>query len=1062
MFSISYNFRFFAAMTLGMSIAWNLTGMINAGCLEPDQVRLKIEDKKLQIDYQYRRPDGMTIEEFRYYLRTEAGHDLPISLLADRAQSDLPLKQASGRVSFSIPAAFLASGSYHLVVKVKVRQEQEKPFLKSDGWTAMIKLKNFVGKNVEIRSRVRLIEGDQGLWFMARTQPDLGPAANKWKFYFLSGGAKMNAGKSFQTHNWSTERAYVEHAYPYTAGGWHSYVFRCSGNRIEGVLDDTVKVEMTDPANTYSEGGVGIRMGFASCYFDDLVVKDLQTGSNVFDWTSGAGKFSSDWEVLKGNWTVEKGYVETEEIVLGRISVPVQTNIPAPEVKLKPHQGDWQLTVNGTPVVPLLFSSGETEIAPFKDSTARLLRDLYQSGIRLYAPIVSVAADKTGEPDLRDMDDLMNLITLICPDAYIVLRVYLLPPPDLPEAEKTLVTRRPGDTSDTPRDAAGIGKFNASLASEHYRRYAPRALTKVIAHIRSRSYGERVAGMLLAGAGYEGDWGHPNACYGLYMDACPAQNRRFTDFLRTKYKTEEELRKAWDDPAANFTNLPLPGVEDRTVADLAGFRDPAKTGSSRRVSDFLDMYCEQNIAMVKPLFDVVSEHDPDKLYGRFGGLGTCNKAWAGIQLYSAYRHDLLDLSHPGLSFLTGCLGYGDRMAGGTSIYTVQAWESVRRHGKMVVGEADIHTHVATNGEKNVTQTIASMRREFAHTVLIGRQGLWYYDMAYSGPWYEDPLLHDELRKQMDVGKAGLPLVHRSAAEVLVIQDNRSLRYFATSPQPLKKGQDVRLPWAMYAHHQVHQNIESMTRSGVSMDFIVPDDLNAMPPYKLSIFPTQFYCDEKMRQGIHERLKKEGGVCFFFTAAGLLDEHGADLQNMEKLLGMKIKYDGPAALKARSVKENSPILQYLPEGVELDNGEAEWYRFYVDDPEATPLARYADGKVAMAVKKYGRGFMVYSGLPVTAPAVYQAVAKFAGVHIYSSSGDAFFADNQFVMIHTKTGGVKQIFLPRKSSKIIEVFSGENAGRNTGQITVELPAKHTAVYYIGDDPEFINAITAISRK
>ncbi len=1049
--------------TIMIAIVVCLSAHASAGNIKTEQVHLELVKDRLDISYQFQRPAGMDITEVGYYLRTESKNDLPISFLADAAVVDSPMTATTGRVSFSIPAKYLASGNYQVILKAKVPTETGKTFLKSNGWNAMLTLNDYSGKDVEIRARILPIEGVPGLWFFARAQDGLGPNPNQFKFYFLSVGGKLNVGKSFQTQVWSTKRSYaaVEN---YVDDMWHSYVFRCVGNRIEAELDGRKMLEMLDPDDPYKEGTVGLRMGYASCYLGDFTVKDLQSDKIVFDLNSTTKPLSESWHTLKGEWALEKGYLAFDETVLGSFTVSEQANIPRPIVKLKPADDAMQLTINGTPFLPLLLSPGETEFDAFKPSTSVYLKNTFKAGIKLYAPILFLGYDEsTKGPKLKAMDDLMSQMLLACPDAYFVVRTYLVPPPDMPEAEKTLVTRRPGDLSDTPSDVAGIGKFNASLASNHYREYATRALRELIAHMRAQPYSERFIGLLLAGAGYEGNWGQPNGNYGLWMDACAAQERRFSVFLKAKYGTEEALRIAWGDGKASLASPPLPGLEDRTVSDVAGFRDPVKTGRSRWISDFLDMYCEQNIEVAKPFFDTVQRDDPDTFYGRFGGpVGTCSKAWAGIQLYSSYRYDLLELTNPGVTFIAGCLGYADRMAGGTSVYTVQAWESIRRHGKLALGEADINTHMAAKGEKSCEDTIASMRREFAHTVLIGRQAMWYFDMAYSGPWYDDPPLIDEMGRQTRIGEAALKLEHRSVADVLVVQDNRSLRYFSSSPSPIAKGQGIGMPWALYAHHQVHVNVESMSRSGAQMDFILSDDFGAMPRYKLNIFPTQFYCDTGMRENIHKRLNDEGGVCFFFTAAGLLNEKGAGLANMEDLLGMNVKFDGPSTLNASSIPGEHPIARELGKGVELEDGKTQWYRFFVDDKEAIPLALYADGKVAMAIKKYGKGFVVYSGIPVISPAVYRAVARFAGSHIYSASDDSFFADNQFVSIHTKSGGAKRIQLPKNCHEVVELFTGNRIPCENGQIAVTLPEKHTDVYYMGDDSEFLAALKRIAAK
>ena len=141
--------------------------------------------------------------------------------------------------------------------------------------------------------------------------------------------------------------------------------------------------------------------------------------------------------------------------------------------------------------------------------------------------------------------------------------------------------------------------------------------------------------------------------------------------------------------------------------------------------------------------------------------------------------------------------------------------------------------------------------------------------------------------------------------------------------------------------------------------------------------------------------------------------------------------------------------------------ASWHRFYLDDPAAEILARYADGKPAMAVKRLGKGAIVYSAVPLTLPQMYRNIARYAGVHLYLDTDDALYADGDFVMIHTLTAGAKQVRLRQPAAEIREVFTGETAGRNTAEFTVNLPSKHTAVYYVGADPAFLQRLAQVKR-
>ena len=129
---------------------------------------------------------------------------------------------------------------------------------------------------------------------------------------------------------------------------------------------------------------------------------------------------------------------------------------------------------------------------------------------------------------------------------------------------------------------------------------------------------------------------------------------------------------------------------------------------------------------------------------------------------------------------------------------------------------------------------------------------------------------------------------------------------------------------------------------------------------------------------------------------------------------------------------------------IGNPNTHHFRYVIDDPQATPLARYADGEVAAAMIPWGRGRIILSAVPAASPALYKLAAKLAGVHLYSDTDDALYASGEFLTIHTREAGLKRLRLPSKVARITELFTGEVIAQNVSELTVSLPAKATAVY------------------
>jgi hypothetical protein len=739
-------------------------------------------------------------------------------------------------------------------------------------------------------------------------------------------------------------------------------------------------------------------------------------------------------------------------------------------VQLARSDSGLALTINGKRHLPLIMAfarthymaRGKPDFDYERDVVYDQMRRVYDAGIRLYDPCMpEIGWGPDGVFDYGNFDTVMRRLVEVMPEAYFILRV-IIPPPPLPKDEQIQVSRRPGDTS----DAKACQVFDQiSLFSETYRAYVPGAMTKIMSHLAALPEARRIIGTVICGAGFEWNWGNPGGNWGLVMDICPAVTREFGRFLENKYGTVEALRAAWGDPAADFTNPPLPGIEERTLSDIGGFRDPSQP-RSRWIQDFLDCYNDHPTRVLTTIFDRVApsadppirnsrlttgdsratihdspftihdSHFPPPLFHGVFHLATMNTAYSGVQTMPGEFNPVLE--HPALGFVTCCLSYCDRKAGGVSVYMNTAGKSLALHDKLSIGEADIRPGTANDpwNEASIEDGVASMRREFAAMLLCQRQGIWYFDMP--GGWFDRPELLAELARQQQAGQALLDVPHTNVAETLVVFENRSWKYFGLADHKL----ELKTVWSggnqQILSDMTQDNIELIQRLGAPNDAIVAEDFchPELGDYKFLIFPFSFLCEPAMRAEIHRRVEA-GATALFLYAAGLVDGETASLQNMERLLGMKVRVDGPGVLVA--------TLDEAPNGARMiGNPKTEHFRYVIDDPGATPLAHYADGAVAAAMVPRGTGRIILSAVPAAPVALYKLAAKLAGVHLYSETDDALYASGEFLVIHTREAGKKRLHFPRVVSQVTDVFSGEVIARDVTEITVDLPAKCTAVY------------------
>ena len=75
-----------------------------------------------------------------------------------------------------------------------------------------------------------------------------------------------------------------------------------------------------------------------------------------------------------------------------------------------------------------------------------------------------------------------------------------------------------------------------------------------------------------------------------------------------------------------------------------------------------------------------------------------------------------------------------------------------------------------------------------------------------------------------------------------------------------------------------------------------------------------------------------------------------------------------------------------------------------------------------------------------------LAKEAGVHLYTPPGNAVWSSDEFLMIHRKDAAEVPVHLPRKATRITELFSGRIAAENTAAFTEHFPDSGTRLYFL----------------
>ncbi len=1037
--------------------------------VEPGPV--KVVNGIADIRFDYTRTPGVTVQEVRFDLvGSNHTYDMSAALSEDvvaRLRYD-----ASGKVRFPLTVRYLPEDTYTGRLSLRVVDHTGNGTLMGGG-SIMTKAPVKQG-DYTFSYRWCSLTGGHNAMVRIQGMPDSSPRT--WDFYFTQAGG--NKLKLMRVRSTPKGRFWEGLATIVMDGveprQWHTMEITCKGNRITATVDGKHTVSYQDKDNLYKTGGVGFWLGEGSTAIDDVKLTTLEDGKVLLEDDFRGDKVKDHWRVFAGSWRVTPGglhFPPARDLAPFKVDHGGRT-FDFPHTEIRRENDANPVYVDGHRLLPMMLSFSAIHKAPTRAASYALPRRASLAGMPVLVPTMAdfIKLDKDGKLDFTQFDHVMTRLVTACPDSYILPRLSLPTPPVVPRGERLEMAHGIGQPYDKDSKASAMRRFCPfSTASESYRQYVLSKIDELLEHVRRQPYGPRILGMTICGAGYEGNWGQPSGPYGSIVDISPAMRQAFGEFLREKYGDEAALRKAWNDPDASM-DLPVPpNIQERTEADYLGFRHPTNP-ARQKVRDWKAFYgsCVSRRILL-PLFDRINELAPNTFMGRFGlfVMPTSRSTFDGGVLSRgrpAWEDRASSLSsHPAIKFIVGCMT-GSRRAGGESIYTNAVWESARLHGKVAMAEADIRTVQSWQSHRrNPTyyESLQVMRREFAHAIVTRRMALWYFDMQIG--WFDHPAFNAEVAAQAALGRRVLEMPHRNVSETALVYASTGMAgWVGWLDKPLSPGEDVPRDTWEFTGDVVRGTFNTVTRVATARDLIRASDLlhPEVRDYKLYLFPQLFNTNKTMRRHVQDLVRTRGKTAYFAYAAGIRTEDSLGLENMRELTGIEIAVDETRApMTCTTVEGDHPMLAGIEPGSQLGNPRAKMPRFYVTDPDAIPLARWADGKVAVAVKKVGRGTVVYSAVPVTQQWFYRNLTQLSGAHVFAEDNMWFDADNSFMVLHT--GGGKQapkaVKLPRPVSVVVDLATGKTIAENTDTFTADIPPKSTGFYYYGDQPAWVRGLS-----
>jgi hypothetical protein len=572
-----------------------------------------------------------------------------------------------------------------------------------------------------------------------------------------------------------------------------------------------------------------------------------------------------------------------------------------------------------------------------------------------------------------------------------------------------------------------------SYWSEKYRQEACKYLNAVVTFIKKKPYYKCIAGIFISG-NEDGQFYYQGRGSALQDGHAPAAERMFRKWLKERYVTNSELRKAWNQKDVDFSNAKPPACDKRYKST---FLNPA---TQQREIDFVKFLNESMGDFVNRMCDTVK---------KAAGKPIITTMWwgrgASLLVYPHFCQSEKIFPSASLDLMGAQPGYrGERENGCSSFYS-WVYDSARIHQKIAMLEADYRTWLSPYKSLlhdfhvvrywNYYDLKGALLREFGKQMSIGG-GMWWYDM--SAGWFKDNQIMQLNKRIADIAKELFSSkIKITPAEIVLVADEQN--YYTSTEQ-------IGI-WNGPNYHSIRLSQRAFLRAGLKYDFYYFKDIvdKKMDNYKVYIFLNAYYLSDKKRAFIEKYLKRNGKTLIWTYAPGYLTGKGFSVENMSRLTGIKLTESGKGGKLSQFVTGSSSLLKGIAKHTMGPGFDIYGVRFSVNDSKATPLARYtADRSISAAVKRMRGWNSIYIGSPSGfTPAFLQNIAQFAGIHVYNTPGDMFcYHRDDLICLHGVEGNENILQLPFKA-KLIDMFDNSTLLNDGNLLKIKLQPGETRI-------------------
>jgi hypothetical protein len=286
-------------------------------------------------------------------------------------------------------------------------------------------------------------------------------------------------------------------------------------------------------------------------------------------------------------------------------------------------------------------------------------------------------------------------------------------------------------------------------------------------------------------------------------------------------------------------------------------------------------------------------------------------------------------------------------------------------------------------------------------MLIHGLGCWYMDLACAG-WQYHPLLWSRIHELHTLYDSVIGDLKPLQPDVAVVIDARAVSLVAHADAI-----GANVLYRMRLHFY---------RAGIKFGLYTSEDFEAghVPSAKVVFYLTPFDISDERAEQLTLILRRQHSTLVLLHGPGRTSDESA-----KKLTGMNlVRMDGGQMELAMCA-----VPGFLTDGADfitegdynglVQSANPAWYA--QQNGRVRPLALYSKGplagKIATAYCEHDGFASVFTGALLLTSDAIREICRLGGAHIYSESGDTFFAGNGIYLLHTnKNTGVRTVTLP----------------------------------------------------